>query len=355
MPSPIRVTRSPRRAVPSARSRDVDGEQVHRHAAGNGTALPRDDHLGCGFAPGGTGRPQEAVGIADRDDRDAARARGGEGCAVTDVLALVDRAHLDDPALELDHRAHGVFPTRRRIDAVKRNARPNQVAVHGAAEKYAGGIGKRGRHPAIEDADFAKQTDLPVVHRMIGRLGAGEMAHQQRETVIFGLQARSDGDRLVDRDTEPVHAGIDVERGAAAPVPGGDEGIPFGKFGCAVDDRPQMVVCERLRRARHHPVEHVDGRVGRDRPHASSFRDIGDEEGPAPGLGQHAGDRFEAAAIGIGLDHRGALDRHGRARQHLPVGRDRGEVDGEDTARFHCVGSSGRHRGRAQGRDRGRS
>ena len=55
--------------------------------------------------------------------------------------------------------------------------------------------------------------------------------------MIFRLQARSDGDRLVERDAEPVHAGIDVEGRAATPISGGDERIPFRKFGGAVDDR----------------------------------------------------------------------------------------------------------------------
>ncbi len=47
---------------------------------------------------------------------------------------------------------------------------------------------------------------------------------------------------------EPVHAGIDVQRRAPAPVVDGDERIPFGKLGRAVDDRPQIVVGKGLRR-----------------------------------------------------------------------------------------------------------
>jgi len=80
---------------------------------------------------------------------------------------------------------------------------------------------------------------------------ASEMAHQQRETMIFQLQARSDGNRLLHRDAKPVHAGVDVERRAAAPVVDGDERIPFGKLGRAVDDRPQIVGRECRRRTRH--------------------------------------------------------------------------------------------------------
>src|SRR6516225_12256753 len=223
---------------------DVDRQQVHRYAAGDGATLPGDDDLGCGLAPGSAGRPQEAIRVSDRDHGDTAWPRGGEGCAITDGFALVDRAHLDDPPLELDHRPHRVFFARGRVDAVDRHARPDQVAIRGAAEEYARGIGKRGRHTAIQKTNFAKQPDLAVIHRVIGDLGAGEMADQQRETMIFRLQARGDGNRLVRGDAEPVHAGVDVESGATAPVLDGDERIPFGKFGRAVDDRPQIIGCE---------------------------------------------------------------------------------------------------------------
>src|SRR5215472_7247047 len=75
---------------------DVDRQQVHRYAAGDGATLPSDDDLGCGLAPGSAGRPQEAIRVSDRDHGDSARPRGGEGCAITDGFALVDRAHLDD-------------------------------------------------------------------------------------------------------------------------------------------------------------------------------------------------------------------------------------------------------------------
>src|SRR5262249_33087794 len=99
---------------------DVDRHQVHRYAAGDGATLPRDDGMGCGLAAGSAGRTQEALRVADRDHGDTARPRGGEGCAITDGFALVDRAHLDDPPLEVHHRPHRVFLARGRIDAVDR-------------------------------------------------------------------------------------------------------------------------------------------------------------------------------------------------------------------------------------------
>src|SRR5262249_28639309 len=72
---------------------DVDRQQVHRYAAGDGATLPGDDDLGCGLAPGSAGRPQEAIRVADRDRGDTARPRGGGGCALTARLAPAHPAH----------------------------------------------------------------------------------------------------------------------------------------------------------------------------------------------------------------------------------------------------------------------
>ena len=63
---------------------------------------------------------------------------------------------------------------------------------------------------------------------------------QQRDAVIFGLRARRQRRGFVRRNAEPVHAGVDVQRGAALPGMGADEGIPFGKLGRRVDDRPRI-------------------------------------------------------------------------------------------------------------------
>src|SRR5262249_2719934 len=167
--------------------RDVDRQQVHRYPPGERTTLFGDNDLGRRLASGGAARAQDAVRITDGDDRDPARPSRGESGAVPDGFALLDCAHLDDAALELHHRAHRIGLARGGIDAVKRDTGPNEVAIRALAEEYARGIGERGRHAAVEHANVAKQPDLSSIHRVIGRLGAGEMAHHQRETVIFGL------------------------------------------------------------------------------------------------------------------------------------------------------------------------
>ena len=92
--------------------------------------------------------------------------------------------------------------------------------------------------PRKLQAHLLKQPDLRGIERVTGSFGAGEVAHQQRDAVVFGLHARGKGRSLVGRHAKPVHAGIDVERRATAPVTLGDERIPLRKLRRAVDHRP---------------------------------------------------------------------------------------------------------------------
>ena len=167
---------------------------------------------------------------------------------------------------------------------------------------------------------------------MVGDLGADEMAHQQRDAVVVRLHPRRQRGRLARGDAEAVHAGVDMQRRAAAPIVGGDEGIPFRKLGDAVDHRARVEFDERRAAARRETVEHIDDRLGRDRTHASRFGEIGDEKGLAAGLGELRRDRFEPAAIGVGLDHGGAIDGDDPARQRAPIDLDRREIDRERAA-----------------------
>ena len=129
---------------------------------------------------------------------------------------------------------------------------------------------------------------------MVGDLGAGQMAQQQRDAVIFGLRARRQRGGFFRRNAEPVHAGVHLQRGAALPVMGGDEGVPLGKLGHAVDDRPRIELDEGRRSFRRAAVEHVDRGVARAGPHAPRLRKIGDEERLAAGLGECGRDRLQA-------------------------------------------------------------
>ena len=77
-------------------------------------------------------------------------------------------------------------------------------------------------------------------------------------------------------------------------------------------------------------VEHVE--FGRRQRFARGARFIqgGDEKRLAAGGRQRPRHRFDAAAIGVGLDHGGAFGRHRGLLELAPVGDDGVEIDGED-------------------------
>ena len=167
---------------------------------------------------------------------------------------------------------------------------------------------------------------------MLGRFGAGEVAHQQSDAVIFRADARRQGCRVIHGNAEPVHAGVDMQRRAAMPLVGRAECVPFRQFDHAADHGPRADVGISRRRARHQPVEHVDRRLRCRRARLARLGQIGDEERFAAGLGQGACDFLDTAAIAVGLDHRGAFRRHGAAPERAPIGFDCREIDGEDAA-----------------------
>jgi hypothetical protein len=83
-------------------------------------------------------------------------------------------------------------------------------------------------------------------------------------------------------------------RRAALPVAGGDEGVPLGKLGHAVDDRPSIELDEGRRSFRRAAIEHIDRGVARASPHAPRFRKIGDEECLAAGPGERGRNLLQA-------------------------------------------------------------
>ena len=109
---------------------------------------------------------------------------------------------------------------------------------------------------------------------MIRLLGAGEVAHQQRDAVIFRADARRERRRFFGGNAEPVHAGVDMQRRAAVPLVGRAERVPLGELDQAADHRPRADVGEGRRRARQQTVEHVDRGVRRDGAHAPRLAEM---------------------------------------------------------------------------------
>src|SRR5215204_7244821 len=92
---------------------DVDDDQVHRHAPGEGAVQPGNDggaggHLRVALRVGGARGARVAVGIADRQHREPPRPVRGPLGVVADRLAVGRGPDLDDAALKPDHRSHRV-------------------------------------------------------------------------------------------------------------------------------------------------------------------------------------------------------------------------------------------------------
>ena len=84
------------------------------------------------------------------------------------------------------------------------------------------------------------------------------MAHHQRDAVVAGIDARDDALRLGDRQAEPVHAGIDVNGGAAGPAGAAAEHVPFGEFVEVADHGLAVDLGVGLAGVLEEAVEHVD-------------------------------------------------------------------------------------------------
>jgi hypothetical protein len=134
------------------------------------------------------------------------------------------------------------------------------------------------------------------------------MAHQQRDAVIFGLRTWRQSRGFFRRNAEPVHAGVDVQRRAAAPVLLGDERIPFGEFSRAVDHRSRRHVDETGAVFGDEAAEDVNCGVARARAQPARFAQIGHKECLAAGLNELGRNLFEPEPIAVGLDDRAAFD-----------------------------------------------
>ncbi len=199
--------------------------------------------------------------------------------------------------------------------------------------------------------DLAEGRELLGVERMMQAFGAGEVAHHQRDAVVAGIDPGNDALRFPDRQPEPVHAGVDMNGGAAGPAGAPAEHVPFGEFVEIADHGPGVDLGEGLAAILEEAAEHIDRRRRQRRAGDTRFIQCGDEEGLAAGASQRAGDRTRPAAIGVGLDDAGAFGRHGGFLELAPVGDDGVEIDGED-----AIGGRKVRRlvgfGREQGADR---
>ncbi len=79
-------------------------------------------------------------------------------------------------------------------------------------QENAGGVAER-RSDARKGLPHRRESlDLAPVDRVLGLLGADEMAHQEIGLERVEALVAGEGQALGDRKTEPVHPRIDVER-----------------------------------------------------------------------------------------------------------------------------------------------
>src|SRR2546423_15632795 len=93
---------------------------------------------------------------------------------------------------------------------------------------------------------------------MMKRLGAGEVTHDQRDAVIAGVDPGYDSLRLRHRQPKPVHAGVDMNGGAAAPTGAPAKYVPFGEFVEIADNGPGVDLGVGVAAILQEAVEYID-------------------------------------------------------------------------------------------------
>ena len=217
--------------------------------------------------------------------------------------------------------------------------------MEGGAEQDAAGRGEAAADAGQPGGERVERFGLPAVHRVVGRVGAGEVAE--------GEDGREAGEKLGGGvevggvEAEPVHAGIELQRAGAS----GEFTGEVAHLAAAVEARHEVEVAEGARVARHQPGEDVDRRAGAERlAEPDAFLGECDEVGADAGGGQRWRHLCRAEAVGIGLDHGGGLHgRRGKGVEGAPVGGDGPEIDAEAGAgdggcSLPVAGSAGRIR-----------
>ena len=162
-------------------------------------------------------------------------------CAVAHRLAGRHVAHLQDapgelaPPAQSDCRPGPAGPA-----AIERDAGTDEVIMIGLPKQNAGGIGEARRSLRQLRAKPVEGFSLRLVLRMLGLVGAGEMAHHQRklEGAQQDLRARKRRN-LVGREAEPVHAAVDMDGSGKLRARRRTERRPFFDLVGAVEHRAQ--------------------------------------------------------------------------------------------------------------------
>ena len=222
-----------------------------------------------------------------------------------------------------DHRPHGVVAPGRRVAAVERIAGAHEIVMRRCAAGRC-----RTNSPArrgIGGSACRTPAKASIWRALIGLSGSSALTKwliSKRRLEI--VKARVVGERkpFLDTQAEPVHAGVDMDRGRAAGPTAHGRKRPIRRSRPGIRG-PGAVECRDSRR----PCR-AEGRSGRKSsparrrgaPHR--FRYVRDEEGLAAGAGKRGDDRLDAAAVGVGLDDGGAFGSGHALAQATPIGGD---------------------------------
>jgi hypothetical protein len=251
------------------------------------------------------------------------------GGTVANGHGPVNVAHGNDFSLQASHFGHRVGGSGKRVDAVERGACADHVVVVRGAEKDAWRVGEARRHRRQAPAPLLETQALRLVHRVLGLVGAGEVADEQggcEAVKPFRLGRQRLG--LDRRKPQPAHAGVHLHHRPQPGARGARLRRPTLDRFEVVEHRHQGVGGKRGLGAGEVAVEHIDARLGERAPERHRLGEGGDEEVAAAGGGELGRHLRGAEAVGVGLDHRGR--RHplaDRGDDRAPIAPDRREVD----------------------------
>ena len=257
-----------------------------------------------------------AIGIAGGEDGDPRVFIKALSGAVADRLARRGIADLHDPRLRGDDgRERRLLANELR--AIKRDSGPHQIEMGVRAEMDAGGIGERRRRVGNSARISRKRASCA---RFSGWSGSSaqarwlidELGRRGEKKVRSARQLQ----RFVQRQAEPVHAGVDLDRRRLARRNAAPK--PRSRQSCRAPGGARA-----LRKASaqsgQKAVEDIDGgvraqlRARGGLPPAARRRRCGSP------LRERRHRRFDADAVGVRLDDGGAFGGRGEGGEAYPV------------------------------------
>jgi hypothetical protein len=253
------------------------------------------------------------------------------GRTIANGLGGVNLAQLQDFSLQANDLGHGVGAPGSRIHAVERDSGAAQIEVVGGAQEDARGVGQTGGRRRQPGPRRGEGAELFGIDGMLRGFGGNKVAHHQPQ--VDALEARGfAGERvqLGGRQAQAVHARIHVQRrgqGAPRVLRRGAPGVDLAQ---AVERGPDLMAPEVPCRPGGQTIEDVDRGLRQSRPQLDRLAKLGREEDPCAGPRERRGDQAHPQAIGVGLDHGGAVHPAQLLLQAPVVGLDRVQVDGQD-------------------------